>query len=653
VKLKYKLYFLYWISFLLVINIYGNKKALWVSRVVGGSATTVAVVEEPPVEGGEDAISETNRIDWASLTGVEAGNIPYRTTISSTLSPGTTVAAINTAINTASATSNRVVAFDAGTYTLSGNIIMKSGVTLRGAGTNTVFVLDGYIAMGEAGYSRQNVNINSGFTKGSSTVTLASAPPDLTIGSIMMITESNNTTYVHQHGYEVPNPDNWVLDGVLTLTYKATSFLDTFDEMLVNGVLLTERASAALVNANAGSYFLDEGATTLWVRLPDDTNPEAAANKLGYRLLCSYCDEPETPQGARVRGQMVKVTGISGNDVSFTPALLSPFDKGARVSYPAALSTFNVETELGIENMTIHTPTAATAVWVSGARSWWLSNVVFQIRGEALVAVKTYFCYRGNIQRCGFVGQVNSSADAILSQIHSWGTRVEDCYFARCSQVFTQVGRGGANVFAYNYVHSLTNGASTAMISDITGHGAHPQWTLIEGNKFFKLHADSIHGSASSWTVFRNWIRGEETNRTTFGYGCVNIDSWNYHMNIVGNILGHTNMSGWNLLEDAVEDDSDTDKSIFAFNYSGYNESYTYDGTNSLKTAIIHGNYDYATGLTNYSASISTRTYTNSYYLSAKPSWFGTNVWPTIGPDIAAKWLHRLPAEDRLLLDNP
>jgi hypothetical protein len=616
-------------------------------RLIAAAAVAAAAPETPA--GGEDAVPLTNRIDWATLSGVEGG-IPYRTTIYSTVSAGVTVAALNADISAASAISNRVIYFNAGHYSLGGSPIHKGGVTLRGAGTNTVLDLSSYIAMGEAGYSRQNVNIVTGYEKGSTSVGLSGAPPDLSVGSIMMITESNNVAFVHEHGYEIPNPENWALDGTHTLTYKSIDFGDTFTEFMVNGSALTSRASAALVNANAGSYFRDAGAEVLWARFVDDSSPLAAANKVGFRLLCSYCDEPETPAGGRVRGQMVRVTTISGSTVGFTPALQSHFDQGARVSYPAALSTFNCENYLGIEDMMILTPTNSNGIWVSGAQNFWISNVVLQIRGEAQAAVRTYFCNRGTVQGCDFVGQ-SPQSDCVLLQIHSWGVRVENCGYVRASQAISLAGRGGGHVVGYNYVHNLTNGASTALISDLTGHGAHKQWVLVEGNKLKKGHTDSIHGSASSWTFLRNWIVGEEVGRTSYGWGCLNIDSWNYHMNIVGNVLGHPAMAGWIYQEDAVEDDSDTDKAIYAFNYSGYNEDYTYDGTNALVTVLRHGNYDYATGTTNWQAGIATRTITNSYYLPAAPSWWSGDR-PAIGPDIAGRYTKPIPAETRVLARN-
>src|SRR6516164_9657575 len=81
-------------------------------------------------------IAPGRRIDWSGAGVV--GGIPTRTTACSTLSAGVTVAQINSAI--ANCPSGQVVFLNAGTYNLGSGIIMKSNVTLRGAGADQTFL---------------------------------------------------------------------------------------------------------------------------------------------------------------------------------------------------------------------------------------------------------------------------------------------------------------------------------------------------------------------------------------------------------------------------------------------------------------------------------------------------------------------------------
>src|SRR6185436_13957021 len=85
-----------------------------------------------------DSLAAAGRtIDW-SRAGV-SGGIPSRTNICTTLGPGASAAAINSAI---AACTDGVVRLSAGTYTLSSGLTFRgaSNVTLRGAGPDQTIV---------------------------------------------------------------------------------------------------------------------------------------------------------------------------------------------------------------------------------------------------------------------------------------------------------------------------------------------------------------------------------------------------------------------------------------------------------------------------------------------------------------------------------
>jgi len=85
------------------------------------------------------AFIDPDRItDWSNAGLTSIGGIPDRTSICDTLSQGATATQINSAIDSCSS-GGGVVYLNAGTYTLTGPIYLKSNVTLRGAGmTDTV-----------------------------------------------------------------------------------------------------------------------------------------------------------------------------------------------------------------------------------------------------------------------------------------------------------------------------------------------------------------------------------------------------------------------------------------------------------------------------------------------------------------------------------
>jgi len=69
----------------------------------------------------------------------------------------------------------------------------------------------------------------------------------------------------------------------------------------------------------------------------------------------------------------------------------------------------------------------------------------------------------------------------------------------------------------------------------------------------------------------------------------------------------------------------------------------TSDGTGSISstsnnawtTAFMHGDYDMGAATSVWASGV-TQTLPASFFLSGKPSWWGSLPWPAIGPDVAA-----------------
>ena len=156
-----------------------------------------------------DPLASDHRIDW-SYAGVQGG-IPYRTQIYQSFSPGATAAQINSAI--ASCPSNQVVFLNAGSYSLDSQLVIrKNGVTLRGAtnssgapatilnfasgagGDGLIDIPGQYPANNWASVPSQSVN--SGYTPGSTTLTLAGAASGLQVGYIIVMDQINDENLV-------------------------------------------------------------------------------------------------------------------------------------------------------------------------------------------------------------------------------------------------------------------------------------------------------------------------------------------------------------------------------------------------------------------------------------------------------------------------
>jgi hypothetical protein len=123
--------------------------------------------------------------------------------------------------------------------------------------------------------------------------------------------------------------------------------------------------------------------------------------------------------------------------------------------------------------------------------------------------------------------------------------------------------------------------------------------------------------------------------------------------NLVGNVLGtnsyHTTYAAL------------SDTSIY---YLGVTDTALPNDPLVASTMMRWGNYDTVndasrflsgevpSGLAKYANAVpSSQTLPNSFYLSAKPSWFGSIAWPPIGPDVTGGFdastgnhVHKIPA---------
>jgi hypothetical protein len=206
-------------------------------------------------------------------------------------------------------------------------------------------------------------------------------------------------------------------------------------------------------------------------------------------------------------------------------------------------------------------------------------------------------------------------------------------------------GNSSGSVFAYNFAidmyYSLTPGW---MMPSVFTHDAGTGMNLFEGNEFTGYNQDNIHGSHNFATVFRNQLAGFEPGKLQQTNPVI-LAAHSRYANIVGNVLGSTGVQ-------ITYEDSQTsgitnlaDKAIFLLGWSGAGGTIVggmpYDPI-VASTLLRWGNYDYVTRTARWNAAEipagnavpSSQTLPASFFLSAKPAWWGTMPWPAIGPDV-------------------
>jgi hypothetical protein len=537
-------------------------------------------------------IDPTRVHDWSQAG---AGTIQNRTTICQTLNPGATAEQINTAIQSCPA--GQTVFLNAGTYNLGSPGIVfnnKSNVTLRGAGpdqTQIKFSANGACnGMGAAvcviansnwwsGSPETTANWTGGYAKGTNQITLSTVS-GLTVGTLMILDQ---------------------LD-------------DTVDD---------------------GSIF---NCQTVGV-----------------------CTSQGTDIGRAGRGQhqTVTVIAINGNTVTIAPPLINPNWRSDR-SPGAWWASGQPISGVGIEDMSLdysgipisgHTYGmqlhSATNSWIKNIRSINADNAHINFYQSAHITVRDSYFY-GNRQACSQSYSMEPwLADSLL---------IENNIFQHEATPMVLSGSVGS-VLAYNYAFDdyYNCGDAAWFQASSYHHEQGSNYNLWEGNIGPGMTADNIHGPSVFATAFRNrWDGKDPLNTNVKSEQTVPVDlySFNRFFNLVGNVLGtsgyHNTYEVSTTTSGSQSGGANCDTTIYRFGWGGNCNNSDNQGDPTLRGSTMRwGNYDTVnaagrwvsgevpSGLAKYANAVpATQTLPASFYLLAKPAWFGAVPWPPIGPDV-------------------
>lgn len=352
-------------------------------------------------------------------------------------------------------------------------------------------------------------------------------------------------------------------------------------------------------------------------------------------------DAPDTPATARNQGETVRLTSISGNDITFWPPLASHYSTTpARITYVPSWQYQPIE-YVGVENMAIGVPTNAPGLLFESSNNSWVSNVTFRIFGNEQAAVFGFnMNYRVTVQRCTFSGfSALPAALDIRNDCSGW--LVENNWFKDIYQAVIFTSRGNNHVVAGNYSHNL--GAGTA---EYITHGSHKSFIYWAHNRGIGMWSDDVHGSASHGVWFRDWLLGVSG---ATEYGSMHFDQFNYSNSIVATVLGYSALAGF--IYEKSPPTAPSTRSLIWWDYVGAGVFATQDngGMHAKDSAVVHNLVTYESG----SATIRTdptrtTTMTNCYYYGApKPAWWPASLaYPAIGPDVSG-YTNQIPSQYR------
>lgn len=655
--------------------------------------------------------------DWSAVgvpggipTGTQAGSTIQSTGGGSNCTNSTTdcTAVINAALSSCGGTSSaeKYVLLGTGTFQFNGTITIPSYCYLNMSGANNTILKQGgssavinvggnnYFSAGTTGSPNlYSVYVNSGATAGSQSIVVASST-GMAQGQLMAISELNNPTYVDITGSEGIGSGFFCVyqwgdgsnnDGrmrsrcqIVEITsvsgttvnfspplitdyggtapnWAATTYYG-YDAFITNGGHLYQQTATS--NAHS-SYHCLSGSSTPGFSTSGGSVNDGISSPVQY---CTWLD-----LGA---GTTLKAAVLTSNHATGTPSYSAGIANGQiydigttgtpDVSMTLCMSCFVKGNEFNYTN----------ADWVDVYQSLWA-----EVRDN-------YFTNSFNHNAGGY--------DATNRFFHGTTNSLFEnniCERGHVGCMLFEEGSTG-NVIGYNFVTGNFPGQSTSSspyqgwwnIEALNYHAAHPQFNLAEGNVWNTTRADSVWGTSSHGTHFRNWdvgttfvcnpqtqtvTRGTVTCIPTSPYPQASNGSYNSQynyqqgqglelsyaanfFNIIGEVVGsaQAQSSAFKTSSNTTVTqnptivwpttrvyDGDWYGTTFGFSESSDTGSFVLDSARPFTTALIHGLYNNENGSTTWQSPI-THTLPASFYKSSQPSWWSLPCWPCIGPDV-------------------
>jgi uncharacterized membrane protein/PKD repeat protein/protein-disulfide isomerase len=565
-------------------------------------------------------IDPSRAIDWSNAG---AGSIPDRTTIYATLNAGATVSQINNAI--ANCPSGQVVYLNPGTYSgLSDQILLKSNVTLRGAGADKTFLV----------WSGANGVCNG-------------------LGLTGICVSNGDTEYVNGPS----NLASWTggySKGATSITLGAVS-VGNINTLQVGSLLVLDQQDDA---SDTGNIFV--------------------CQTYGVNGSCSQQGGSGVAKTGRALSQQVTVTSISGTGpwtIGITPGLYAP-NWNSSQSPEAWWSNNPPVSGVGLENLSADYSAVgpmATGIMFHNATQSWVKNIR-SINGTALAGAATthvlvWQSTHITVRDGYFYGSSPSSEGYGVDFASTSSDNLAENNIFQHMATATILENSIGNVFGYNYAVDNYYGGNWQQ-QDGFHHGAGDYFNLWEGHEGIGFNGDDIHGTSFMQTHFRDYLSGHDPatetgakNQATFAYFPF---AYSRYYNLVGSVLGSSNYhTNYQAAAISATDcgNPNVSSTVIVLGYSDQGGTAFsaaclgagFDIPNDLlvaSTLMRWGNYVACTGdpacntvrfmnsevpsaISPYGNPLpASQTLPASFYVSAKPAWWGTMPWPAVGPDI-------------------
>ena len=576
-------------------------------------------------------LDPSRAIDWTwipwSIPSYTTGCATQPSLAAGTANASANTASINAAIASCDSTHN-VVNLPSGTYYVAGiNYQGQSNVVVRGAGPNSTYINIEPVSFGCGGYTGVAVCMAGNSTYAQSSTVLPG--------------QSNVCSWTS--GYA---------QGTTTITLSSCASAPP------KGLILV------LDQADDGA---DNGG--VWVCSGFDSVPNPRCiqnspnNNADGRIIggVQYSEQEETII------QSVTSLGSGSYSVTISPGVFFNNVRGSQ--NPGAWWASSNITHDGIENLTLD-HSNDTSDNIGGLMIWcyqcWFRNIRsidgLENHWDAISDVQP------QIRDSYFYGNQHGGSESYVIQMEEVsGGLVENNIIQNTTSPDIKDAVTGS-VTAYNFTPYINFG--NYMQGMYASHNSGSFYNLLEGNSTTSFLGDDVWGTSGIITLFRNHANGWQpgyTNQTN----PIIFNSFVRGVNVIGNVLGepgyHSQYSAYatsataGVFQTAHGASTNTGsgtvaKSIYELGWSdtaGLGVCNTPPICDSLvnSTLMRWGNYNTvdatvvwdsteaspaAVPYLNANTAPSSHSIPNSFYLSARPTWFRSVPFPAVGPDVSA-----------------
>ena len=298
----------------------------------------------------------------------------------------------------------------------------------------------------------------------------------------------------------------------------------------------------------------------------------------------------DQPWAQNAVGQFLRILLVDGNTLTIDRPLhmdfraeLNPVIRPNKLVENVGLEDFQIERPAAGEGHTIQIKNAANS-WVRRIESAYTYNSHVSVTSSMNIEIRENYFHHSHDYGGGGHGY---GVDLVT---HTTSCLVENNIFEHLRHsMMAHVGANG-NVFAYNYSFDPFQNSGTWTPTDISIHGHFQFMNLFEGNIVQEIGIADYWGPAGPGnTFFRNRVEAEN----------IDVMDHSHDQNIIGNEL--------------------------------VGPAGTITVGPDIIGTIIHGNN--IRGTLSWDPDIPDHILPNSYYLLARPAFFGNMEWPSIGGD--------------------